>query len=235
MVKFKSSLRKFYGLQSDLVKHYGVSVVLSSLMTYHRVCDKSNTTGAICGTGTAYPSWAPDFIPVFSGVGIARSLVFYVMSCRSLFVLLAIALSVLQLTASDHPFGIFWPLRCLSFNLRLLIIPLVSVGHCVVCPSTYGFWSSLWYLLAIALSVRQLTASDHPFGIFWPLRCLSFNLRFLIIPLVSFGHCVVCPSAYGFWSSLWYMLAIALSVLQLTASDHPFGIFKPFLRPFGSF
>jgi hypothetical protein len=168
MVKFKSSLRKFYGLQSDLVKHYGVSVVLSSLMTYHRVCDKSNTTGAICGTGTAYPSWAPDFIPVFSGVGIARSLVFYVMSCRSLFVLLAIALSVLQLTASDHPFGIFWPLRCLSFNLRFLIIPLVSFGHCVVCPSAYGFWSSLWYLLAIALSVLQLTASDHPFGIFKP-------------------------------------------------------------------
>jgi len=27
MVKFKSSLRKFYGLQSDLVKHYGVSVL----------------------------------------------------------------------------------------------------------------------------------------------------------------------------------------------------------------
>ena len=29
--------------------------------------------------------------------------------------------------------------------------------------------------------------------------CLSFDLRFLIIPLVSFGHCVVCHLIYGLW------------------------------------
>ena len=47
--------------------------------------------------------------PVLSGVRIARSLVFHVMFCRSLFValLLAIALSVLQLAASDYHFAIF--------------------------------------------------------------------------------------------------------------------------------
>ena len=58
--------------------------------------------------------------PVFSGVRVARSLVFCVVFCRSLFVLL--------------PFFI-WPLRCLSFDLRILITPFVylqtlhSVGY----------------------------------------------------------------------------------------------------------
>jgi hypothetical protein len=48
-------------------------------------------------------------------------------------------------------------------------------------------------------------------------------------PLVSFDHCVVCPSlTYGFWLPLWYLLAIVLSVLLwLTASDYPFDIFWP--------
>jgi len=35
---------------------YKHNLVLSSFMTYHRGCNKSNTTGATIGTGTAYPS-----------------------------------------------------------------------------------------------------------------------------------------------------------------------------------
>jgi hypothetical protein len=163
--------------------------------------------------------------PVFSSVRLAQSLVFCVQCfvdhclfcclfsfdhcvvCLSsiddfwlpLWYLLAIVLSVLlRLTTSDYPFGIFWPLCCLSFDWRLLITPLLSFGHCVVCPSSIGdFWLPLWYLLAIVLSVLlRLTTSDYPFGIFWPLCCLSFfDWRLLITPLVSFGHCVVCPSS----------------------------------------
>ena len=34
------------------------------------------------GAGTAYPSGEPEFIPVFSGVCVTRSLVFCVMFCR---------------------------------------------------------------------------------------------------------------------------------------------------------
>ena len=139
-------------------------------------------------------------------------------------------MSVLRLTASDDPFGILWPLYCLSFDLRLLITPLVSCGHCIVCPSTYGFWLSLWFLVAIVLSVLRLTSPDYLFGILWPLCCLSFDLRFLMTPLVFCGHCVVCPSTYGFWLPLWYLVAIVLSVLRLTASDYPFGFFKLFLQ-----
>ena len=141
-----------------------------------------------------------------------------------LWYLLVIVLSVLQFTASDYSFGIFWSLYCLSFNLRLLITPLVSCGHCIVCPSIYGFWLLLWYLVVIVLSVLQFTASDYSFGILWSLYCLSFNLRLLITPLVSFGHCIVCPSIYGFWLLLWYLLVIVLSVLQFTAFDYSFGI-----------
>ena len=144
-----------------------------------------------------------------------------------LWYLLTIVLSVLWSTASDYLFGIFWPLCCLSFDLRLLITSLVSFDHCVVCPLIYGFWLPLWYLLAIVLSVLWFTASDYPFGIFWPLCCLSFDLRLLITPLVSFGHCIVCPLIYVFWLPLWYLLTIVLSVLWSTDSDYPFGIFWP--------
>jgi hypothetical protein len=238
--------------------------------------------------------------PVFSVVRVARSLVFCVMFCRSLFVLLlffywslhclsffGLRLLVTPLIscghcivcycsnyASGYPFGIlwtlycllffelrllvtplvssnFWPLYCLSFSeLRLLVTPLVSCGHCVVCHSSdygfwlplwyivdivlsvivritllvtplvscgqcivcyssnYGFWLPLWYLVDIVLSViLRITGSDYPFDILWTLYCLLFfELRVLITPLISCGHCIVCYfSNYGFWLPLWYL------------------------------
>ena len=122
---------------------------------------------------------------------------------------------LLAIVLSDYSFGIFCPLCC-------LITPLVSFVHCVV-------WLLLWYLLTIVLSVLlwftghcvvwlllwyllSIVLSDYPFGIFWPLYCLSFfDLQILITPLVSFVHCVV-------WLLLWYLLSIVLS-------DYSFGIF----------
>ena len=151
-----------------------------------------------------------------------------------LWCLLTIVLSErLRLIDSDYTFGIFWPLCCLTFfDLQILITSLVSFGHCVVWPSSiYRFWLHLWYLLAIVLSVfLWYTDYDYLLYIFWPLCCLSFfDLQILITPLVSFGHCVVCPfSIYRFWLLLWYLLAIVLSVLlRFTDPDYPFGIFWP--------
>ena len=137
------------------------------------------------------------------------------MFCRSLCVLMTIVLSVLLwFTASGYPFGILWPLCCMSlFDLRPLVTPLVSYDHCVVCASLiYGLWLPLWYL--------RFTASGYPFGILWPLCCMSlFDLRPLVTPLVSYDHCVVCASLiYGLWLPLWY--------LRFTASGYLFGIFK---------
>jgi len=39
--------------------------VLSSFMTYHPVCNKSNRTGATLGAGTAHPYGAHEFVPGF--------------------------------------------------------------------------------------------------------------------------------------------------------------------------
>jgi hypothetical protein len=50
-----------------------LNTVLSSFVTYHRVCSKSNTTGTNSGAGTAYPFGAP---PVCSTVRVAQYLVF---------------------------------------------------------------------------------------------------------------------------------------------------------------
>ena len=151
-----------------------------------------------------------------------------------LWYLVASVLSVLpRLTTSDYPFGILWPLYCLSFlDLRLMITHLVSCGHCIVCPSSINdFWLPLWYYVVIVLSVLpRFTISDYPFGVLWPLYCLSLlDLRLLITPLVSFGHCIVCPaSIYDFWLLLWYLVAIVLSVLpRFTTFDYPFGILWP--------
>jgi hypothetical protein len=125
------------------------------------------------------------------------------------------------------PFGILWPLCCISFGLRLLNNPLVSCGHCVVYPSVYRFWLPLWYLVAIVLYILRFTASEYPFGILWPLCCISFGLRLLNTSLVFCGHCVVYPSVYGFWIPLWYLVAIVLHILRFTSSDYPFGILWP--------
>jgi hypothetical protein len=68
----------------------------------------ANTTGVTNGAGTDYPSGAPQFTPVFSGVRVTRSLVLYVLLYFS-----------------------FWLLCCLFFfDIRfdkwILIAPLVS-------------------------------------------------------------------------------------------------------------
>jgi hypothetical protein len=109
---------------------------------------------------------------------------FICMFCRSLFVFLCF---------------FFLPLCCLFFTLQILITCLVSIGHCVVCPSLYRFWLPVWYLLVIVLSVLRFTDSDYLFGIYWPLCCLFFTLQILITCLISIGHCVVCPLLYRFW------------------------------------
>ena len=39
-------------------------MVVCIYMTYHRVCNKINTTGATSGAGSAYPSGAPEHLYV---------------------------------------------------------------------------------------------------------------------------------------------------------------------------
>ena len=84
----------------------------SLLVIYLRVCKKSRTTGTTYEAEAAYPSGALVFTPNFSGVRVARSVVFYEVFCTSMFCpfvpfLIAITLSVLlRFTTFDYPFGI---------------------------------------------------------------------------------------------------------------------------------
>ena len=81
--------------------------VLSSFMTYHRVCNQIDTTGATNGAGTTYPCRAPEFTLIVMG-----------------FVLLDLQnyAYVLQIVVCPFPFAH----RVLSFfDLRILTIHLV--------------------------------------------------------------------------------------------------------------
>jgi hypothetical protein len=128
-----------------------------------------------------------------------------------------------------NPSGFWWDLCCSIFsflcNALWIVVCPFSFGHCIVCPSIYCFWLLLWYLVAIVLSILRFTASGYSCGIFWSLYCLSFDLPLLVTPVVSRGHCIVCPSIYLFWLLLWYLMAIVLSVLRSTASGYSCGIF----------
>jgi hypothetical protein len=87
VVKFKSSLRIFYGRHHDLVNRYGIYVisdhgyvsfvVLSSFMIYQR----SNTSVDIGWSANAYPFGAPEFTHDFCGVRVAQSLTVCVAFC----------------------------------------------------------------------------------------------------------------------------------------------------------
>jgi hypothetical protein len=150
--------------------------------------------------------------------------------------------ALLQYTDSDYPFGIFWSLCCLFFfNIQILITPLVSFGHCVVCSSSiYRFWMTKRYQRGNQnLYIEEEQTTQWPKDTKGVIRiCIlkknkqhndqkipKGDIQILITSLVSFGHCVVCSSSiYRFWLPLWYLLVIVLSVLlQYTDSDYQRG------------
>ena len=81
-------------------------------MTYHQIYSTKKMTDATSGAGTAHSSGAPEFIPFFSGVHVAQSLVFWVVFCRPLYVFLVIILSV-------PLFGHYIVCLSLNFSFRL--------------------------------------------------------------------------------------------------------------------
>ena len=88
--------------------------VLSLIMTYHRVCNTTNTTGVKCGRETANPSGILEFTPCSVGIvlpDLLFSVYWLVDHCLSFFFffLLAIVLYVLPFTTFEYPFGIFKP------------------------------------------------------------------------------------------------------------------------------
>jgi hypothetical protein len=90
--------------------------------------------------------------------------------------LMAIVLSDLRFVVSVYLVGIVWPLYCLTFDLLLLFILSVFVGHCIVWPSICSFCLSRRYLVAIVLSDLRFVSSADLVGILWPLYCMTFDL-----------------------------------------------------------
>ena len=108
-------------------------------MTSQNLSLSGNTMGVNSGARSANSSGAPEFIPSFSVVRVARSLMFSAVFCRSLFVLvpLAIVLSFLLCTTFDYPivlsvllFTAFDPFGILKHFLRQTIIADVNVLLC---------------------------------------------------------------------------------------------------------
>jgi hypothetical protein len=146
----------------------------------------------------------------------------------------AIVLSVLWCTDSEYPFGILWPLCCLSFDVRILSTPLVSCSHCVVCPLSKdrkhnghkipkGYSEFVHQRTDNTMATRYQRGTQNPYikgqKTQWPQDTKGV--------LVSCGHCVVCPLLYGFWVPIWNLVVIVLSVLWCTDSEYPFGILWP--------
>ena len=46
--------------------------------------------------------------------------------------------------------------------------------------------------------------------------CVCFVDHCLSFCLFSFGHCVVCPSIYGYWLPRWYLQILLATIAQIT-------------------
>ena len=101
--------------------------------------------------------------------------VFCLVFCRSLFFSFYLFI-----------FFFFWSLYCLFFfDLRLLIITLVSFGHCIVCPLLiYRFWLLIRYLHTDLRKYLKCYWINICF-----LLCLCI-LRYLVLLLCSSRQCV---------------------------------------------
>ena len=171
-----------------------------------------------------WPLYCRSFFNLWlSGVRVARSLVFCVVFCRSLFVLLSLSFGHCIVVPSSIYGLVRFVLLDLQFSVQCF------VDHCLsCCPflltivlsfllQSMGQWGSCCSIFSFLCSVLQIIVClVVPF--FWPLYCRSvFNLwlsgvrvaRSLVFCIVfcrslfilfslSFGHCIVVPSSiYG--------------------------------------
>jgi hypothetical protein len=125
-------------------------------MTYHRVCDKSNTMGATWGAGTAYPSGKSKFTPSFSAIGVLFGVLYIIVCSFVVFVC--------------HRIIVF-------FNLRLLSSPLISS---YVSSRKHGINSSLIRKYRIASMYMLL---HYPI-LFRDIRALIFCFIVLFLLLL---------------------------------------------------
>ena len=131
---------------------------------------------AICGAGTVLTlSEHMTSYPVVTGVRVARTIVFCVMFCRSLFVLLSV---------------FFWPLYCLSFlDIRLQITTLVSSNFLAKLGVSYFFLVSstnksnnnhlavMWIRNIAVMWIRNIAELSFPTVIFGVYNKIKNNIN----------------------------------------------------------
>ena len=89
--------------------------VVSSFMTYHQVCNQSDTMGSTNGTGAAYLSGTHEFtLPIFSQVHVTRSSFL----CNALQIFVCPFSFSHYVVCSSSNFGFLLPLCCLQTLLN---------------------------------------------------------------------------------------------------------------------
>jgi hypothetical protein len=66
---------------------------------------------------------------------------------------------------------------CMFLENRCLFFCPFSFGHCVVCPSIYGFWLQLWYLQTLIMIIIHLRSQKWIHHIF--LTCKTLKIWFM--------------------------------------------------------
>jgi hypothetical protein len=95
------------------------------------------------------------------------------------------------------------------------------LSHCIVYPSSInGFWLPLWYLSTF--SIIQIFHYNKYSMWLWSI-CKNIFPRYL-----ELHGCVILLSAGSVFFCPFYLATVLSVLLQLTASDYPFGIFQLF-------
>ena len=117
------------------------NLFLSSFMTYHRVCNKSNTTGVTSGAVTAYYLGAPEFTSGFSGIFVARWLIFFIVFCRLLLSLCNIFCCCYVIVCLYSIYGFVFPFWYLHIRFPFVLIAIWPFLHA---------WLIAWFVATVS-------------------------------------------------------------------------------------
>jgi hypothetical protein len=117
-------------------------------------------------------------------------------------------LNIRSYRKSSNKFFFLWAssilLKCKQFFFNPIISQFKTMISRWAIQASVGLFCVARFLVLCVVFYRSLFVLLSFF--FRPLYCLFFFVLWpLITPLVSFGHCVVCSSFYGFWLPLWYL------------------------------
>ena len=148
--------------------------VYSTFMTYHRICNKSNTADTTCGTGTAYPSGAPEFT---SGFKLGSCCLIFSLLCNDLYNNVCL---ICHCIACPLIYGFWLPhfliFKLFHFHLQPLDINKGSIINIQNHLPFYGMWSSI---------AQQLSTSLQDV-IFYPLTTIILFTECEVISLNNY-------------------------------------------------